>query len=77
MANCKPCTTPVDTQGKVSSDNGPPVADPTSYRNLIGALQYLVFTRPDIGYVVQQVCLHMHAPRETHFAAMKWILRYL
>jgi hypothetical protein len=39
-----------------------PVSDPTAYRSLIEALQYLTITRPDIGYVVQQVCLHMHDP---------------
>jgi hypothetical protein len=38
IAGCKPCTTPVDTQGKVSSSDGPPMADPTSYRSLTGAL---------------------------------------
>jgi hypothetical protein len=43
----------MDTQGKFSSDNGPPVSDPTGYRSFVGALQYLVFTRPDIAYVVQ------------------------
>jgi hypothetical protein len=26
---------------------------------------------------MQQICLHMHDPRETHFTAMKRILRYL
>nr|XP_020175485.1 uncharacterized mitochondrial protein AtMg00810-like [Aegilops tauschii subsp. strangulata] len=28
-------------------------------------------------YVVQQVCLHMHAPRDTHWALVKRILRYI
>jgi hypothetical protein len=40
-------------------------------------LQYLTFTWPDIGYAVQQVCLHMHDPRESHLTAMKCTLRYL
>ena len=48
MAECKPCATPVDTQGKVSAV-GPPVADPIGYRSIVRALQYLVFTRPDIA----------------------------
>ncbi|CAN6351554.1 unnamed protein product [Urochloa humidicola] len=30
-----------------------------------------------IAYEVQQVCLHMHDPREPHFAALKRILRYI
>jgi hypothetical protein len=77
MSDCKPCSTPVDTCAKVSADGGPPIADPTSYRSLVGALQYLTFTRPDIAYAVQQVCLHMHAPCEAHLVAAKRILRYL
>jgi hypothetical protein len=76
MTACKPCIIPVDTKAKLSSD-GPPVADPTLYRSLVGALQYLTFTRPDITYAVQQVCLHMHDPREPHLTAVKRILRYL
>jgi hypothetical protein len=77
MFECKHCSTPVDTQAKISEDDGPPVADTTSYWSLTGALQYLTFSRPDIAYAVQQVCLHMHTPRESHFTALKWILRYL
>ena len=42
-----------------------------------GALQYLTFTRPDLTYAVQQVCLHMHDPRESHLAALKRLLRYV
>jgi hypothetical protein len=59
MSDCKPCSTLVDTQANVSSDmgGGGPVSDPTAYRSLVGALQYLIFTRPDIAYAVQQVCL--------------------
>jgi hypothetical protein len=77
MSDCKRCSTPVDTQAKVSSDMGAPVSDPTAYRSLVGALQYLTFTRPDIAYAVRQVCLHMHDPREPHLTAAKRILRYL
>jgi hypothetical protein len=76
MVECNPCATPVDTQGKHSA-TGPPVADPTGYRSLAGALQYLLFARPDIAYAVQQVCLHMHDPREPHLIALKRILCYL
>jgi hypothetical protein len=62
---------------KLSASGGPPVADPTEYQSLARALQYLTFTRPAIAYAVQQVCLHMHAPREHHLAAIKRILRYV
>nr|KYP55170.1 hypothetical protein KK1_001377 [Cajanus cajan] len=54
-----------------------PFEDPSLYRSLVGALQYLTFTRPDITYVVQQLCLFMHDPREEHMHALKCILSYL
>ncbi|VFR01089.1 unnamed protein product [Cuscuta campestris] len=53
------------------------VADPALYRSIVGALQYLTFTRPDISYSVQQLCLHLHAPRDVHVTAMKRVLSYL
>jgi hypothetical protein len=55
----------------------PPVADIPQFRSIARALQYLTFTRPDIAYAVQQICLHMHDPQEPHLTAMKHILRYL
>ncbi|GKC18196.1 ribonuclease H-like domain-containing protein [Tanacetum coccineum] len=76
MLNCKPCRTPVDTNSKLSAD-GAPISDSTLYRSLAGALQYLTFTRPDISYAVQQVCLFMHDPREPHLSALKRILWYV
>ncbi|CAM8975505.1 unnamed protein product [Rhodiola kirilowii] len=76
MTNCNPCNTPVDTSSKLSSF-GTPVSNVTDYRSIVGALQYLTFTRPDITYAVQQACLHMHDPREPHANLLKRILRYL
>ncbi|GJR92956.1 ribonuclease H-like domain-containing protein [Tanacetum coccineum] len=66
----------IDTESKLGPD-GDPVSDSTLYRSLASALQYLTFTRPDISYVVQQVCLYMHDPREPHLAALKRILWYV
>ncbi|GKA18880.1 ribonuclease H-like domain-containing protein [Tanacetum coccineum] len=76
MMNCNPCKTPADTDSKLGPD-GDPVSDPSLYRSLVGSLQYLTFTRPDLSYAVQQVCLYMHDPREPHLSAMKRILRYV
>ena len=76
MADYKPCSTPDDVNLKLSAD-GDFVSDPTDFYSPAGALQYLTFTRPNIYYVVQQVCLHMHDPREPHFAILKHILCYV
>lgn len=77
MSDCKPCATPVDTNPKLPVDGGVPVADPSDFHGLAGALQYLTFTRQDISYAIQHICLHMHDPREPHLAALKRILRYV
>jgi hypothetical protein len=38
MSDCKPCSTPVNTQANVSFDTSTPVSDLTAYRSLVGAL---------------------------------------
>nr|XP_020149609.1 uncharacterized mitochondrial protein AtMg00810-like [Aegilops tauschii subsp. strangulata] len=77
MVECKPVSTPVDTHSKLSATDGSPVTDASEYHSLVGALQYLMMTRPDIAYVVQQCCLVMHDPRAAHLALVKRVLRYL
>jgi hypothetical protein len=49
----------------------------TFYHNIVGVVQYSIFTRLGIAYVVQQVYLHMHDPSDLYLAPMKRILRYL
>lgn len=51
--------------------------DATNYRSVVGALQYLTLTRPDISYSVNKVCQYLHAPSTVHWTAVKRILRYL
>ncbi|XP_022040828.1 uncharacterized mitochondrial protein AtMg00810-like [Helianthus annuus] len=77
MQSCNPVTSPVDTHSKLSAHSGEDFHDPTLYRSLAGALQYLTFTRADISYAVQQVCMHMHAPKTGYWNALKRIIRYI
>lgn len=44
---------------------GKPYSDPTHYRSIVVALQYLTITRADISYVVNQVSQFLHAHGET------------
>jgi hypothetical protein len=75
MSDCKPCSTPVHTCAKLSSD-GTLVSNVTHYRGLVSAL-HLTFTYSDIAYVIQQVCLYMHDPQEPDLTLVKRILRYI
>jgi hypothetical protein len=49
MVDYKPISMLVETQTKVSTESEPPIADLTHFRSLTRALQYLLFTRPDIA----------------------------
>ncbi|XP_050211514.1 uncharacterized mitochondrial protein AtMg00240-like [Mercurialis annua] len=51
--------------------------DPSMYRQLVGSLNYLTITRPDISYAVQQVSQFMQAPTHLHLSALRRIIRYL
>ena len=75
--DAKPISTPVSTGQKLSAYVGEPYKHPEQYRSVVGALQYLTITRPDLSYAVNQVCQFMHSPKDTHWMAVKRILRYL
>jgi hypothetical protein len=77
MTDCKPCPTPIDLQTKLTGDSGPPFEDTSQFRSIAGSLQCMTFTRSNIAYAVQQICLHMYDPQEPHLTAMNRILRYL
>ncbi|KAF5463234.1 hypothetical protein F2P56_019164 [Juglans regia] len=53
------------------------LSDPTHYRRLVGLLQYLTLTHPNISYAVNNICQFMQNPRDTHLIAVKRIFRYL
>jgi histone deacetylase 1/2 len=79
MKNCKPANTPMSTTDKLSAYDGTPLGpkDATHFRSVVGALQYLTLTRPDISFVVNKVCQYLHKPTSVHWTAVKRILRYI
>lgn len=77
MQGCNPLPTPMVSTSRLSKDQGIPFQDPTHYRSIVGALQYLTITRPDISFPVNKVCQFMASPLDTHWGAVKRILRYL
>jgi transposase InsO family protein len=77
MSTCKPCSSPFVSSSKLSSDSADFLPDPTPYRSLVGALQYLTFTRPDLSFAVNSLCQHMQSPTSAHLVAAKRVLRYV
>lgn len=76
MVDCKPMSTPLEAKTKTSS-NETLMKDPSYYRGLVGALQYLTFTRPDISFSVNYVSQFMYALTMTHLKMIRRILRYV
>lgn len=76
MDTCKPASTILEPHAQLLVSEGSPMADPTLYRNLVEALQYQTFTRPDI-HLVNVFCQYMIKHTDAHFFLVKRILRYL
>ena len=79
LDSCNSHITPCQSGVKLLKDSGTPLApsDIPYYRSLVGCLQYLTFTRPDISYSVKTVCQFLHNPTEEHLTAVRRILRYV
>lgn len=69
--------TPLEVNVKYHSAEGKLLSDPSLYRQLVGSLNYLTITRPDISFVVQQVSQFMHSPRHLHLASVRRIICHL
>ncbi|KAL5824955.1 hypothetical protein ACOSQ3_021018 [Xanthoceras sorbifolium] len=74
VLNAKPCSTPICSSVKLSAAIGSPLAQLTVYRSVIGALQYLTDTRPDISFAVNRLSQFLSSPNDTHWQACKRIL---
>ncbi|KAL5572645.1 hypothetical protein UlMin_022242 [Ulmus minor] len=77
MDNAKPLLTPMITSLKLNTCDGDPIPNDTEYMSIVGVLQYITITRPDIAFSVNKVCQLMQAPHDVHWKTVKRILRYL
>lgn len=77
MDGAKDVTTPLSTSVSLKLNDGSTAVNSTEYRKVIGALQYLSLTRPDISFAVNKLSQFMHCPSTIHWTATKRLLRYL
>ncbi|XP_021726146.1 uncharacterized protein LOC110693297 [Chenopodium quinoa] len=72
-----PDVTPLPQHQKLATDDGVLLSDVTLYRSLVGKLNFLTNTRPDLSYSVQTLSQFMQNPRTTHMEALQHTLRYV
>jgi hypothetical protein len=76
MTSCKLVDTQVSPlKVTILPDNS--FSDPTRFCQIMGALQYLTFTRPDICFAVNRVSRFIHTPIDSYWAVVMRIIRYL
>ncbi|XP_031250370.1 secreted RxLR effector protein 161-like [Pistacia vera] len=62
---------------KLRFDDNPLFDQPTAYRSLIAALQYLTMTRPDLSFAMNKLSQFLKAPIVNHWHACKHVLHYI
>ncbi|XP_019190810.1 PREDICTED: uncharacterized protein LOC109185287 [Ipomoea nil] len=76
MTDCKALATPASVT-QPATPTLDPFDNPTQYRRIVGALQYLTITRPDLSFSVNRLCQFMHSPTQDHWGLLKRVLRYV
>ena len=67
----------MDPSVKLCVDQGELLSSPNGYRRLVGKLNYLIITRPNISFAINVISQFMSAPRSTNLEATLRIVRYL
>ena len=73
----KPTSFPVEQNHKLAIDRGPDFKDVAEYRRLVGHLNCLAVTRPDLAYSVHLLAQFMQKPKLAHWDAALRVVRYL
>ena len=66
MLECKPISTPTKAIMRLCSHEGKDLEDGIMYKQLVGSLIYLTFTRPDITYAVGVANRYMQILKKPH-----------
>ena len=76
MIDCKPMSIPLEAKTKTSSADTP-LDDLSYFQGLVGSLQYLTLTRPDLSYDFNFLSQFMHALNTTLLKMVNHILHFV
>ena len=77
LLGCRPAGSPIEQNHKLANSDSVYLADPETYRRLVGRLIYLAATRPDLAYSIHILSQFMNKPREDHWLAAFKVVQYL
>lgn len=77
IKDCSSRVTPFPLNLKLTADGGELYSDPSTYRCLVGKLNFVTHTRPNLVYTVQHLSQYLQSPRIPHFDALIHILKYV
>lgn len=69
--------TPMSSRKLLSNMDGHVLVDLSKYRRLVGSLQYLTLTRPNIAFWVNKIYQFIALPTDLHMLAAKRLIRYI
>ena len=67
----------MDPNVKLIPGQGEPLGDPGRYRRLVGKLNYLTITHPDIFFPTSVVSQFLQSPSDSHWDVVIRTLRYI
>ncbi|OMO73140.1 Integrase, catalytic core [Corchorus capsularis] len=77
MLDAKPVSSPLPSTSSFANGDGEPFEDASLYRSIVGTLQYLLITRPDLSFAVNKMAQFMNNPIVVHWQGLKRILCFL
>ncbi|XP_031257033.1 secreted RxLR effector protein 161-like [Pistacia vera] len=75
MMEANSCTTPMTTGSKLFPMDSELFLDPSLYKSIVGALQYLTLTRPDLSFTMNKLSQFLQSLTDLHWQACKKVLR--
>lgn len=77
MHHSAPIPAPMAVGSTIFKNDSDSFSYPSTYKSVIGALQYVTQTRPDINYSVNKLSQFLQAPSLKHWQVVKRIFIYL